>query len=86
MTYPKVGVKPRPRTLMTRLRKPKAPNRVLFGSISKMILALEEDIPGAGHWLLDQVPEGTTMMDLLKAIIVDVYYEDHAFVEKKEET
>lgn len=77
MTHSKVTPKKQTLSLKTRMFKPRRLERVFFGSISGMIFSLDEDMPGSGHWLLDQVPEGATLMDLIKSLIIDFYDEQH---------
>lgn len=83
MTYPKANPQKRTLSLKTRIIRPKSLKGVPFGSISGMVFSLDKDIPGSGHWLLDQVPEGATLMDLIKSLIIDFYDEQHPLIEEE---
>lgn len=49
---------------------------VLMGNLSQAILSLEAETPGAGHWVLDQVPKGATLAEFLKTMMVDAYFDE----------
>jgi hypothetical protein len=57
-------------------------NGVLSGSIIQMVKRIEEDSPGAGHWLLDQVPKGSKIVDVLYGFVIDAFFEEGNVVEK----
>jgi hypothetical protein len=48
----------------------------LMGNLSQSIVSLEEQCAGAGHWILDQVPTGATLTDVIKSIIIDAYLDE----------
>lgn len=47
---------------------------VVGGGIVQMVAGLPE---GIQDWLIDSIPEGATLTDLLRAIITDAYNEEH---------
>lgn len=50
------------------------------GGLLKMLRGMPAD---QAHWLLDQVPEGGTLIETIRAIIIDAWAED---VQNKEAT
>lgn len=44
------------------------------GGIRQLVLRLPNNV---GEWLVEQIPEGSTLSDLLVAIITDAYHEDN---------
>ena len=49
---------------------------VTIGNMTRMILDLEEEVPGAGKMLIDQIPDGCALTDLVKALAIDIFHED----------
>ena len=49
---------------------------VTIGNMTRMILDLEEEVPGAGKMLIDQIPDGCALTDLVKALAIDMFHED----------
>jgi len=49
---------------------------VTIGNMTQMILDLEEEMPGAGKMLIDQIPDGCALTDLVKALAIDMFHED----------
>ena len=49
---------------------------VTIGIMTQMILDLEEEMPGAGKMLIDQIPDGCALTDLVKALAIDMFHED----------
>ena len=47
-----------------------------IGNMTRMILDLEEEVPGAGKMLIDQIPDGCALTDLVKALAIDMFHED----------
>jgi transposase len=43
------------------------------GRAVSIIAALPQEV---GHWLTDQVPEGAKVEEVIKAIVLDAYYEE----------
>jgi hypothetical protein len=66
-----------------RLTQPHRKEYVRIGNISQAIGEVEQQCNGAGHWLLDQVPEDATVADMFKAIIIDAYQDDKDAISAK---
>ena len=49
---------------------------VTIGNMSRMLLELEEETPGAGKMLIDQIPDGCALTDLVKALAIDMFHEE----------
>ena len=49
---------------------------VTIGNMTRMIFDLEEEMPGAGKMLIDQIPDGCALTDLVKALAIDMFHED----------
>ena len=47
---------------------------VTIGNMTRMILDLEEETPGAGKMLIDQIPDGCALTDLVKALAIDMFH------------
>ena len=49
---------------------------VTIGNMTRMLLELEEETPGAGKMLIDQIPDGCALTDLVKALAIDMFHDD----------
>lgn len=47
---------------------------VTGGGIVQMVAGLSEPVQ---DWLINSIPEGATLTDMLRAIIIDAYDEEH---------
>lgn len=45
-----------------------------MGALRQMLINLEATTPGAGHWVLDQVPDSKELVDTLQDIITESFW------------
>ena len=57
---------------------PAPPKMVLPTATGELRTLVKGLPPSVASWLIDQVPDNSTLTDLLRAMIVDFYYDDPA--------
>lgn len=70
---------PKPRAICPmkrRLLNPHHPKHRYRGNLTKMFFELEEESPGVASWFLDQIPQGTTVAEFFRSIILDLHSEE----------
>jgi len=64
------------KNIYRRLTNPTKEDGVRIGNVSKMIGRLEDEQPGAGHWLLDQVPKDANVADVIFGLALDAFLDE----------
>jgi hypothetical protein len=59
----------------SKVRPPQRPLPPSAGDLRALVKGLP---PSVASWLVDQVPDNSTLTDLLRAMIIDFYYDDPA--------
>lgn len=59
-----------------RLRSSGKKNGIVCGRLTDLVDNLETMKRGLGHWLLDQVPDGSSLVEVLQSMVIDAHNDE----------